>query len=50
MIVGEGLKSASQADVAMDLIAREFGLTPLDGKLNRAAETSPDDYNLLAAD
>ena len=50
MIVGEGFKSASQADVAMDLIAREFGLTPLDGKLNKVAETSPDNYNLLAAD
>jgi hypothetical protein len=50
MIVAEGLKSASQADAAMDLIAREFGLTSLDDAADKDTETSPDVYNLLAAD
>jgi len=47
MIVGEGFRSASQADAAMDLIAREFGLTP-QGDVTDAGSAAG--YNLLTAD
>jgi len=47
MIIGEGFKSASQADAAMALIARKFGLTP-QGEVTNAASAAS--YNLLTAD
>jgi hypothetical protein len=48
MIVGEGFKSASRAEAAMDLIAREFGLATLAEVTDTDAST--DGYNLLTAD
>jgi hypothetical protein len=48
MIVGEGFRSASQADAAAALIAREFGLRVRDVVLESGSKTV--DYNLLTAD
>ncbi len=47
MIIGEGFKSASRADAAMELIARKFGLVA-QGEVTDAASAAG--YNLLAAD
>lgn len=48
MIVGEGFRSASQADAAAALMAREFGLRVRDVVLESGSKTV--DYNLLTAD
>ncbi len=47
MVIGEGFKSASRADAAMELIARKFGLAA-QGELTDAASAAG--YNLLTAD
>lgn len=44
MIVGEGFKGASQANLAAELVAEEFGLT------QRSAGAEADGMNILAAD
>ena len=49
LIVGEGFKSASQADAAADFIARQFGLTP-EKKGARDTDATIDDVDLLTAD
>ena len=48
LLVGEGFKGASQAEAAADLIARAFGLTPMDS--DAEADFHVDDPSLLTID